>query len=1015
MMMTCILLGSINSPAAERLTSRPILNTPNVQPLILVATVEGGVHGLAPDTGDVVWSFTTGSPFASTKFAPQGQDEQANKPGGDSAALLPGLDGSSLFTYAAGVGLTKLPFPAPRLVQETPFVDGHDHLFLGGRSSLVYVIDTATGSVSKLGDIESAQPHTGEEGHPTPAAPLYVSVERVSISVLDSESGAPFSNVSMGRITPSLSLADLARSEAAAAAAAAGAGASHLNPLDLDDLLGDAERPILYTDMSGMLHCIDRSTGLVLWTTELPGTIVGTFYVSPTSVLRVTPLNALGVHCLRDQCYTGSFALVEPPGLHPSTDSQVIPVGSSVTSSSSENDGPPLVLVGGSPDSGLWASDDGAFIRINAPEDNSVGTGSLIDDDLNPLDPDRQVGLIPYTGDEIRCTPESPAFPSCLTGPWMVQVPDGTLLPQITDGGDNSDHQVDDGNNETPGDRGEDEESQSERVMEALRVLVSSTEAMAVMGALSVFGLLLIAMVVMGRRSANPDLSGSGGTVDTEDGAVSNESSFGSSALASLLGRSSSNSAGVVGADTSGIEVGTLVAVEEGKWRIGDITFDTNEVLGKGSHGTMVFRGWIGERQVAVKRMLAEFYEVASREVGLLVASDLHPNVVSYYGRRMDSQFVYLALEECACSLASALADGLVATMTLEVKARMLQEAVAGVEYLHTMGIVHRDVKPQNILLTASWTAKVADFGLGAELDRGRSSFDTHTAGTLGWLAPEALAGERCTRAVDVFGLGCVIHYVLTDGVHPFGTRYERDMAILNGAPVLDQLEGNVERGSWEAAALVSRMVDRDPSSRISASAALASPFFWSVRKRLDFLMEASDRIEIDYQDYGDHGVLVRMLEARVRDVFDPRARTGGGGGGGRGGKGRADQDRSWRRREPGGASGSGRSLVGGSPGRRDEGVRRGWMALLDDELIENLGRYRKYRHDSLRDLLRVMRNKGRHYRDLPDSLKMMLGGYPTGYYEYFLRIFPKLLVVVWEVVVEGFGVGDDPAFEAYV
>ena len=95
--------------------------------------------------------------------------------------------------------------------------------------------------------------------------------------------------------------------------------------------------------------------------------------------------------------------------------------------------------------------------------------------------------------------------------------------------------------------------------------------------------------------------------------------------------------------------------------------------------------------------------------------------------------------------------------------------------------------------------------------------------------------------------------------------------------------------------------------------------------------------------------------------------------------------------------------------------MRRGWMALLDDELIENLGRYRKYRHDSLRDLLRVMRNKGRHYRDLPDSLKMMLGGYPTGYYEYFLRIFPKLLVVVWEVVVEGFGVGDDPAFEAYV
>ena len=58
----------------------------------------------------------------------------------------------------------------------------------------------------------------------------------------------------------------------------------------------------------------------------------------------------------------------------------------------------------------------------------------------------------------------------------------------------------------------------------------------------------------------------------------------------------------------------------------------------------------------------------------------------------------------------------------------------------------------------------------------------------------------------------------------------------------------------------------------------------------------------------------------------------------------------------------------------------RNWMARLDPDFLENLGRYRKYRPASLRDLLRVVRNKHNHFRELPDGLRAKLGPLPDGF-----------------------------------
>ena len=67
------------------------------------------------------------------------------------------------------------------------------------------------------------------------------------------------------------------------------------------------------------------------------------------------------------------------------------------------------------------------------------------------------------------------------------------------------------------------------------------------------------------------------------------------------------------------------------------------------------------------------------------------------------------------------------------------------------------------------------------------------------------------------------------------------------------------------------------------------------------------------------------------------------------------------------------------APGTHD--VRPSWATELDPQLLENLGRYRRYSACSLRDLLRVIRNKHNHYRELPAAVQSMLGTVPDGYW----------------------------------
>ncbi|XP_072026641.1 serine/threonine-protein kinase/endoribonuclease IRE1-like [Amphiura filiformis] len=385
-------------------------------------------------------------------------------------------------------------------------------------------------------------------------------------------------------------------------------------------------------------------------------------------------------------------------------------------------------------------------------------------------------------------------------------------------------------------------------------------------------------------------------------------------------------------------------AAPEGFNRVGKIMFNPKEILGQGCEGTFVYKGQFDNRDVAVKRILPDCFNFADREVELLRESDEHPNVIRYYCMEEDKQFRYLALELCAGTLHEYVSD---TSRFEQLKPReVLQQATSGLAHLHSLNIVHRDIKPHNVLISqpnahGQIKAMISDFGLCKKLAAGRRSFSRRSgaAGTEGWIAPEMLIGEeRTTTAVDIFSLGCVFYYVLSGGKHPFGDSLRRQANILNGEFSLDR----ISQDDIVSRQLLARMMDTVPSLRPLTKSILKHPFFWNHEKQLQFFQDVSDRIEKEPLNCP----LLVSMETEAKEV-----------------------------------------------------VKSDWRNNITIELQTDLRKFRAYKGKSVRDLLRAMRNKKHHYRELPDEVKETLGSIPDGFVHYFTSRFPLLIPHVYSVM----------------
>jgi len=269
---------------------------------------------------------------------------------------------------------------------------------------------------------------------------------------------------------------------------------------------------------------------------------------------------------------------------------------------------------------------------------------------------------------------------------------------------------------------------------------------------------------------------------------------------------------------------------------------------------------------------------------------------------------------------------------------------------------------------------RIADMGLARkmgpdEFSVSGSSLKSAMAGSLGWRPPEickvhhaALAEGQVAAApasrlhlskkIDIFALGCIIYYVLTKGRHPFGQPFEREANILANKMRLDD-----PRCIYEAVDLIRRMLNPEPKERPNIEQVLKHPYFWDSAKKLLFFRDASDRVEVEKPN----APVVLALEARAPVVM-------GAGG---------------------------------------------WGVRVDAEMLDNGGKYRKYSFTSIRDLLRVIRNKSHHYRDLPAAVQARIGSLPDGFLAYFSTRFPSLMMEVYQILQHYYP--NEPALKQYM
>ena len=239
----------------------------------------------------------------------------------------------------------------------------------------------------------------------------------------------------------------------------------------------------------------------------------------------------------------------------------------------------------------------------------------------------------------------------------------------------------------------------------------------------------------------------------------------------------------------------TPIELDDGTIKVGNLSFNPLNVLGKGCEGTFVYKGKFDNREVAVKRVLAACFSIADREVELLRESDEHQNVVRYFCMEQCRQFRYIALELCVATLQDYV-EGRYTEARLEAGV-MFRQAMQGLAHLHSLDIAHRDIKPQNVLISVpnkngEMRAMISDFGLCKKLKVGRMSFSRRSgvAGTEGWIAPEMLLGNRSTTCmVDIFSMGCVFYYFLNREKRPFFESLRTLANILDGKCDISYLE----------------------------------------------------------------------------------------------------------------------------------------------------------------------------------------------------------------------------------
>lgn len=262
--------------------------------------------------------------------------------------------------------------------------------------------------------------------------------------------------------------------------------------------------------------------------------------------------------------------------------------------------------------------------------------------------------------------------------------------------------------------------------------------------------------------------------------------------------------------------------------------YDVGEELGRGGMGRVVAATDVAlERQVAIKYALgADQVDLArfAREVRITAGLD-HPAIIPIHdvGRDADGNPYYVMRQVGGQTLTDRVGE----TISIRERLALVPDLLAAVDaagFAHSRRVVHRDIKPWNILVGAYGETLLIDWGLARELDDQDTRTTTdpkltlsgHAYGTPGYMAPEQARGEPADARADVYALGATLFFVLT-GDSPFGGGSDTAWIVKAAAGLPPPIEKIGDEVPPELVAIVAKAMAIAPDDRYRDGAEMAA------------------------------------------------------------------------------------------------------------------------------------------------------------------------------------------------
>jgi len=266
--------------------------------------------------------------------------------------------------------------------------------------------------------------------------------------------------------------------------------------------------------------------------------------------------------------------------------------------------------------------------------------------------------------------------------------------------------------------------------------------------------------------------------------------------------------------------------------RLEGTPYRLNSVLGEGAMGEVYLGEHEDLRRPAVIKLIKprfireEGVVARMRREARIVARIRHDSLVTIYdlGTAADGR-TYIAMEYLEGTVLRRILQQR-GVIPLDEAAKWMAQCCDGLEAAHREGVLHRDVKPENLFITAAGQLKVLDFGVAKPMGDGDFT-NAQTAagmvlGTPRYMAPEQALGQSLSPATDVYAAGCVFFELLT-GAPVFDAPDARGLLYLHLKAPPPTLASRMRNADPRAEALVARALEKDPARRFASAAEMAS------------------------------------------------------------------------------------------------------------------------------------------------------------------------------------------------